>query len=70
MNRELVLLEDYEPPLESRFTNRRKKPNQAKPIIIDLAKINTTGLYYNIRNKKNKFFTISLYEIDQILNYW
>jgi hypothetical protein len=64
MNRKLVLLEDYEPPLESGSTDRQKKPNQAKLIIIDLTKINTIRLYYNIRNKKNKFFTISLYKID------
>jgi hypothetical protein len=64
MNRELALPEDYKPPLESRSTNRRKKPNQAKPITIDLAEISITRLYHNIRNKKNKFFTISLYEID------
>jgi hypothetical protein len=64
INRELVLLEDYEPPLESGSTNRRKKPNQAKPITINLTEVSTTRLYYSIRNKKNKFFIINLYEID------
>jgi hypothetical protein len=69
MNRELVLPEDYEPPLESGSTDYRKKPDQAKPIIINLAEINIIRLYYNIRDKKNKFFITSLYEIDQILDY-
>jgi hypothetical protein len=64
MNRELALPEDYEPPLESRSTDCRKKPNQAKPITINLVEVSTTRLYYSIRNKKNKFFTISLYKIN------
>jgi hypothetical protein len=64
MNRKLVLPEDYEPPLESGSTNCRKKPNQAKPITIDLVEVSTTRLYRNIRNKKNKFFTTSLYKIN------
>jgi hypothetical protein len=64
INRELVLPEDYEFFLELRSTDRRKKPNQAKLITIDLAKISAIRLYYSIRNKKNKFFTISLYEIN------
>jgi hypothetical protein len=69
INRELVLPEDYEPPLESGSTDYRKKPNQAKPITINLTEISTIRLYYNIRNKKNEFFITSLYEIDQILDY-
>jgi hypothetical protein len=52
INRELVLPEDYEPFLESGSTDYQKKPNQAKPIIINLAEISIIGLYYNIRNKK------------------
>jgi hypothetical protein len=64
MNRELVLPEDYEPPLELGSTDYQKKPDQAKPIIINLAEISTTRLHYNIKNKKNKFFIISLYEIN------
>jgi hypothetical protein len=69
MNHKLVLPEDYELSLELGSTDYRKKPNQAKPITINLAKISVTRLYYNMRNKKNKFFITSLYKIDQILDY-
>jgi hypothetical protein len=69
INRELVLPEDYEPPLESGSTNRRKKPNQAKPITMNLVEISIIELYHDIRDKKNEFFIISLYKIDQIFDY-
>jgi hypothetical protein len=55
INYKLVLPEDYKPPLELGSTNYRKKPNQAKPITINLTEINIIRLYYNIRNKKTSF---------------
>jgi hypothetical protein len=56
INRELVLPEDYKPPLELRSTDYRKKPNQAKPITINLTEINIIRLHYSIRNKKKQVF--------------
>jgi hypothetical protein len=44
-----------------------KPKDEFKPVTVDIAAISAVGLHFNIKWEENKAFTISLYEIDQIL---
>ena len=41
---------------------------KSKPCLVDIALIKGAGFYIDIKYKDNKFFIISLYKIDYIIN--
>ncbi len=44
-----------------------KPKDKFKPVAVDIAAISAVCIYFNLKQKENKAFIISLYKIDRIL---